>query len=153
MNLLSIMNDVAKLENARCTAINLTDRDIITDISSARRSYRSSSIAMLVDNKGWILVKMDDIDRKSTVVPAFFSYVCDTFLELNAGNVSNELTHAKSKSYIGDAEEMKKSVMSWLPHITDAVWKHSVEILFDDDELESFNTINDAISAVASAVK
>ena len=131
-NLHTIMN-VSKLENAHLVGFELSDKDTITDVYAAFRTYLYTSIAMNVAGKGWILVKMDHGDDRSFVTPAFFSYACFSFLKLTNKNVANELRHAKESDYIGDADEVKQSVLGWLPHLTDATWRRSIEILFEDE--------------------
>ena len=131
-NLHDIMK-VRKLKNAHLVGFELSDQDVITDVYAAFRTYLYTSIAMNVASKGWILVKMDHGDNKSFVVPAFFSYACFSFLKLTSKNVANELRHARGKDYIGDADEVKQSILGWLPHLTDATWRRSIEILFEDE--------------------
>ncbi len=131
-NLHTIMN-VSKLENAHLVGFELSDKDTITDVYAAFRTYLYTSIAMNVEGKGWILVKMDHGDDRSFVTPAFFSYACFSFLKLTNKNVANELKHAKESDYIGNVEEVKQSVLGWLPHLSDATWRRSIEILFEDE--------------------
>lgn len=132
-NLHNIMQ-VSKLENAHLVGFELSNQDVITDVYAAFRTYLYTSIAMNVEGKGWILVKMDNGDDRSFAMPAFFSYACFSFLKLTHKNVANELKHAKESDYIGDVEEVKQSILGWLPHLTDATWRRSIEILFEDDE-------------------
>ena len=131
-NLHEIMK-VSKFENAHLVGFELSDQDIITDVYAAFRTYLYTSIAMNVEGKGWILVKMDHGDARSFATPAFFSYACFSFLKLTNKNVANELKHAKESDYIGNVEEVKQSVLGWLPHLTDATWRRSIEILFEDE--------------------
>lgn len=132
-NLHNIMK-VSKFENAHLVGFELSNQDEIIDVYAAFRTYLYTSIAMNVAGKGWILVKMDHGESRSFAMPAFFSYACFCFLKLNAKNVDNELRHAKESDYIGDADEVKQSILGWLPHLNDAKLRRSIEVLFDDDD-------------------